>query len=247
MRMQVIVLLCLACAGQARRVQMTKEQTQGGGLEELLRALNPEAGFQAQVTQPTRAGESAKPVARKASAPKMYDLTGEIGATGPLLPYWDPLGLAKDATPEQFRRWRAVELKHGRIAMAATVGYFVQEVLRWPGYLSTSANLKFADIPNGIRGLAKVPPLGLAQILLFIGLMEVATWRYYEGGWPGKVPEGKEPGDVAGELWVRYTDPEEKKTKLNIELNNGRAAMMGSLGMLMHDHLTGSWIPPGFK
>ena len=59
-------------------------------------------------------------------------------------------------------------------------------------------------------------------------------------------PGGKAVSDVAGELWVRYSDPEVKKTKLNIELNNGRAAMMGSLGMLMHDHLTGSWIPPGF-
>ena len=52
--------------------------------------------------------------------------------------------------------------------------------------------------------------------------------------------------NVAGDLWVRYSDPEEKKTKLNIELNNGRAAMLGATGMLMHDHLTGSWIPPGF-
>ena len=138
-----------------------------------------------------------------------------------------------------------MEIKHGRIAMMATTGYIAQTCFRWPGYLSTSENIKFADVPNGIKGLAAVPPLGLAQILLAIGLMEAGTWRFYDGPWPGSVPAGKAPGDVAGEYWVRYTDPEEKKTKLNIELNNGRAAMMGSLGMLMHDHLTGSWIPPG--
>jgi hypothetical protein len=178
-------------------------------------------------------------------APTM-GLESELGATGPLLPYWDPLGLGTKASPEKFARWRAVEIKHGRIAMVATVGYIAQECLRWPGYLSPSAGVKFADIPNGIKGLAAVPPLGLAQILIGIGLMEIATWRYYEGPWPGTVPAGKLPGDVAGELWVRYDDPEVKKTKLNIELNNGRAAMLGSLGMIMHDHLTGSWIPPGF-
>lgn len=185
-----------------------------------------------------------------ASAPRtstlMMGLESELGATGPLLPYWDPLGLGQKATPEKFARWRAVEIKHGRIAMAATTGYIVQEVLRWPGYLSPTAGVKFSEVPNGIKGLAAVPPAGLAQILLAIGVMEVATWRYYEGPWPGTVPAGKAPGDVAGELWVRYADPEVKKTKLNIELNNGRAAMMGSLGMIMHDHLTGSWIPPGF-
>jgi len=168
----------------------------------------------------------------------------ELGATGPL-GYWDPLGLAVKQ-PGKFTRWRAVELKHGRIAMMACTGYFVQEFMRWPGYLSTSESVKFKDLPNGILALKGVPALGLAQIVVFIGLMEIATWKYYEGPWPGSVPEGKSPGDVAGDFWVRYSDPEEKATKLNIELNNGRAAMMGSLGCLMHDHLTGSWIPPGF-
>ena len=44
------------------------------------------------------------------------------GATGPLLPYWDPLGFSSKASPEKFARWRATEIKHGRIAMMATVG-----------------------------------------------------------------------------------------------------------------------------
>jgi len=179
------------------------------------------------------------------AAPVRMGYETELGATGPL-GLWDPLGLSSKASPAKFARWRAVEIKHGRIAMMATTGYIAQSCFRFGGYLSTSANIKFADVPNGIKGLAAVPPLGLAQILLFIGLMECGTWRFYEGSWPGSVPAGKAPGDVAGEFWVRYTDPAEKKSKLNIELNNGRAAMMGITGMLMHDHLTGSWVPPGF-
>jgi len=180
-------------------------------------------------------------------APK--GLESELGAVGPL-GFWDPLGLSA-AQPEKFRRYRAVELKHGRIAMAATTGYIAQSCFRFPGYLSTSSSLKFADLPNGIAGLKAVPAAGLFQILLFIGLMEGVTWKFLEGPWPGKVPEGKLPGDVAAGpkgdfLWVRYTDETEKKNKLNIELNNGRAAMMGITGMLMHDHITGSWVPPGF-
>mmetsp|Transcript_30407 Transcript_30407/g.83259 ORF Transcript_30407/g.83259 Transcript_30407/m.83259 type:complete len:203 (-) Transcript_30407:576-1184(-) len=186
---------------------------------------------------------AAVPTAQRAAAAPLMAMENELGATGPL-GYWDPLGFSTKQ-PERFARYRAVELKHGRIAMAACTGYFVQSVLRWPGYLSTSAGVKFSDLPNGIAGFAKIPPLGLAQIFLFIGLMEAFTWPFYQGGL-GKVPEGKLPGDVAGDLWVRYSDPEVKKHKLNVEINNGRAAMMGSLGMLMHDHILGTWIPPGF-
>merc|ERR1711957_635433 len=113
--------------------------------------------------------------------------------------------------------------KHGRIAMMATTGYIVQSFLRWPGYLSTSAGVKFADLPNGILALKSVPPLGLFQILAFIGLMETQTWRFLDGSWPGEVPKDKAPGDVAGDFWVRYSDPEEKAYKLNIELNTERA------------------------
>ena len=123
-------------------------------------------------------------------------------------------------------------------------GYVMQDILDFPGYLSLSENIKFSDVPNGIAGFAMIPTFGKLQILAFIGVMELATWKFYDKD--GNIPAGKAPGDVAGDLWVRYQDPETKKYKLNIELNNGRAAMMGSLGMLMHDHLTGSWIPPGF-
>ena len=114
------------------------------------------------------------PVVSRAAAPAM-GLESELGATGPLLPYWDPLGLGVNASPEKFARWRAVELKHGRISMLATVGYITQEVLRWPGYLSPTAGVKFSEIPNGIAGLKAVPPAGLVQILIGIGLIVIRS------------------------------------------------------------------------
>ena len=44
-------------------------------------------------------------------------------------------------------------------------------------------------------------------------------------------------GDIGGAGWVRYDDPEEKAYKLNVERQNGRAAMLGVTGCLWHELL----------
>merc|ERR1711933_544174 len=88
----------------------------------------------------------------------------ELGVTEPL-GVFDPLGWLT-TQPESFERRRAVERKHGRIAMAAVVGNIVHNNhIVFDGYLSPSNDLKFADIPTGINGIFAVPTAGLAQIL----------------------------------------------------------------------------------
>merc|ERR1711871_842847 len=46
-----------------------------------------------------------------------------------------------------------------------------------------------------------------------------------------------EPGDIALDSWVRYDDPEVRTFKLNAERQNGRAAMLGVTGCLIHELL----------
>merc|ERR1712029_992456 len=91
----------------------------------------------------------------------------EIGAVAPL-GYFDPLGYITDE--DTFLRYRAIEKKHGRIAMVAVLGTFVHNN-KWTfdGYLSPSNDLKFSDIDEGIGGLFQVPVAGLAQILIVKG------------------------------------------------------------------------------
>lgn len=65
-----------------------------------------------------------------------------------------------------------MELKHGRISMLAVLGHITAQNFRFPGMLAPSEGLSFADCPNGIAALSKIPLYGLMQIFLFIGFLE---------------------------------------------------------------------------
>jgi len=141
--------------------------------------------------------------------------------------FWDPAGLSADGSVENFKRRRATEIKHGRIAMLATMGYITPEITgKFPGYLSPSAGLKFADIPNGLAAISKVPQAGWGQILLYMAYCEVS--------------QTQEPGTAAyagdfGFKVLTSSDPAEKTKKLNAEIANGRLAMMAIIGMFFQD------------
>jgi Chlorophyll A-B binding protein len=175
--------------------------------------------------------------AKKGAKAKVASFDTDFGATLPL-GFFDPLGLVADGDQAKFDRLRLVEIKHGRIAMIAIVGYLVQEAgIRLPGNLDLAGD-KFADIPNGWAAVEAIPYLGKLQIFAFIGALEVFVMRDFVGG------------DFVGDLRNNYIDfgwdTFDEATKLNkrtIELNQGRAAMMGILGLMVHDQLGVSLIP----
>ena len=146
----------------------------------------------------------------------------ELGVQAPV-GFWDPAGLASDGSVRNFERRRQTELKHGRISMLATMGYITPEITgKFPGYLSPSAGLKFADVPNGLAAISKVPAAGWGQILAYMAFCEVSQDQ--SEGTPASA------GDFGWKL-ITSTDPEVKKKKLNAELANGRLAMMAIIGM----------------
>merc|ERR1719352_1225705 len=161
---------------------------------------------------------------------------GELGVQAPV-GYWDPAGLAKDGDADAFKRRRVTELKHGRVSMIACVGYITPEFVKWPGYCSPSAGLKFVDIPNGLAAFSKVPGAGWLQIVAFGGLMENGIFKYD----PSRAPGDYEKGGVLGvPNGTTLPAGEEKTRKLNAELANGRLAMMAIIGLFYQDGLTGS-------
>jgi light-harvesting complex I chlorophyll a/b binding protein 1 len=164
---------------------------------------------------------------------------GDIGTTRPLGVY-DPLGLMTK-NPEKYRRFQELEIKHGRFAMLAFLHVITTGAgYRWEGYCSylSFPPVKFTDIPSGtIASWEALPQAGWAQIVCLIAILDNSLFAQVPGG---------EPGDVVGDRlpWVRYSDPAVKEFKLNAERNNGRAAMMGITGMMIHESLTGNPIWP---
>jgi len=163
---------------------------------------------------------------------------GDIGTTKPLGVY-DPLGLMT-SMPDKYRRWQEMEIKHGRFAMAGFAHVILTEAgIRWPGYLSFAEDIKFSDMPGGAIGSwAALPNLAWIQIVLIVALFDNSVLAQ---------DPAKAPGDVAPGFWVRYDDVpgfSGKEFKLNAERNNGRAAMMGIFGCLIHEGLTGNPVWP---
>merc|ERR1712224_498630 len=155
----------------------------------------------------------------------------ELGVQEPV-GFWDPLGFTADGDVASFKRRRSVEIKHGRICMLATMGYITPEITgKLPGDLSPSAGLKFADIPNGLGAVSKVPGAGWLQIVAYFGFCEFSGgFQDYKSGTPG----------VYGWKVLTSSDPAKKNEKLKAEIANGRLAMMAIIGMFFQDGLTGS-------
>lgn len=124
--------------------------------------------------------------------------------------------------------------------MLAVTGYLVTKAgIRLPGEIGSGK--MFSDIPSGFPALSEMPAAGLGQILLFIFFMEVGVMTDVTGN-------AEFIGDFRNGAidfgWDKY-DEATKLKKRSIELNNGRAAQMGILGLMVHEQMGVSILPGG--
>jgi len=164
------------------------------------------------------AGGSTSSTARKAAVhAAAFDPAKEPGAMDPL-GYFDPLGFCPAGDKEAFFIQRTAELKHGRVAMMASIGLLGQHYLKLPGA---------EQIPSGIHALDDYR----GQVLFFAlfawaGVLEVVVWEQ---------DINKEPGNFGDPFGVGMYD-DEMRTK---EINNGRMAMISVSGILLAEAVSG--------
>jgi hypothetical protein len=139
----------------------------------------------------------------------------EAGVTSPA-GFFDPLGLSANIDKDTFDYYRSSELKHGRVAQLAVLGYVVPEIYKFPGEIAPG--ITFASIPNGVAAIEAVPSLGWMQIFFFIGYIDY------------RLTMGKSAVPFAWQY-----DKEVDSKAYDQELNHGRLAMLASLELLRHD------------
>lgn len=195
-------------------------------------------------------------------ASQSVDLIGMSEKLNPIVGYWDPLTLGtadfwdegNDATVGFLRQ---AEIKHGRVAMAAFVGYCVQSNYVFP-WANTLAGDPFPSVDlSPEQQWDALPENARWQIIFVIGLLEI--WdeamggdperkHYMKGGRPGDYPSFDLFRDQIHPVldlydpfgYTRKLSRENKDRRLLMEVNNGRLAMLGIFGFLCADTIEGS-------
>merc|ERR1740130_1155313 len=112
--------------------------------------------------------------------------------------------------------------------------------MRIEGCLSLCLGFALVCQGLGVNGTLLCGVLHGALVIflgVFLSCLALATGFASTPAGVTKQLDDRAAGDIGGEGWKRYDDPEEKAFKLNAERNNGRAAMLGITGCLIHELL----------
>jgi hypothetical protein len=185
------------------------------------------------------------------------DLQTLAAKANPVITYYDPLKLADaefwgTSNEATIGFLRESEIKHGRVAMFAFVGYIVHaNGITWP-WPMTMAGDPFPKVSSAPEAWDAIPEAAKWQIVLFVGFLEF--WReanggphYMKGGKPGYFPPFDADFIPGGALDLydplgrnKSMSAEQKEKRLVMEINNGRLAMLGIFGFISEGAIDGA-------
>merc|ERR1719389_633177 len=160
---------------------------------------------------------------------------GMAGVTAPF-GFFDPLGFATSITEGKLLFYREVEIKHGRVAMLASLGFLVGEQFHplFGGDIDVPSYFAFQQTPLETFWPAVVAAIAIPEMFSVFTFQDPAkgeTWAMKTDHVPGDL--GFDP------LGLKPKDPAEFTKMQTKELNNGRLAMIAAAGMIAQEYITG--------
>jgi len=146
------------------------------------------------------------------------------GFTKPL-GYFDPLGFAKNKPQKDLVKLREAELKHGRWGMISAAAIPITELVTHQQAIHV---LDEAPIINVIAFTSLVAASELQSMLLGWENPFTNSSNYF------LMKKDYQPGDLGFNMTRSFLGNDET-FMLNAEINNGRLAMIGSLGMIVQE------------
>merc|ERR1719450_28031 len=187
-------------------------------------ALRAPAPALRAAASPLMAYESFPTEPEYAPPPPVFDVRAMPGITDPL-GFFDPVGFSTGASEGKVRFYREVELKHGRVAMLASLGFLVGEQFHplWGGKIDVPSYIAFQETP-----LQTFWPV----VVFFIAILEVFSVFSFNSPFGGElwsIRSDYESGDLGFDpLGLKPTSPTELYEMQTKELNNGRLAMFAT-------------------
>merc|ERR1719409_110115 len=186
--------------------------------------------------------------ALKADESNFYGLPGTMGPGTPASrgasiktqnPGFDPLGFTKGKSKEEVFRLREAEITHARVAMLACAGFLVQEKVH-PLFSGDGGPAidQIPQLPIWVWGVMLAGIGNAEQVRIARGFQKLdpATQTASQNLRDGYIP-GDLGFDPAG---IHPKDPEKLRLMQERELANGRLAMMGAVGFLLQEAITGN-------
>merc|ERR1719388_309125 len=180
---------------------------------------------------------------------KLVEVVDQVDAKRSLLAgvsapmnFFDPLGFISTSpiSGGKVLFYREVELKHGRVAMLASLGFLVGEQFHplFGGDIDVPSYFAFQQTPLQNFWPAVVAALAVPEIFSVFSFEEPKDLKRWEETWTMK--SDHQPGDLGFDpLGLKPTDPAKFKEMQTKEINNGRLAMIAAAGMIAQEVATG--------